>query len=35
LKEKISLIQASHVKGYLGILKAIEAYLIANPSEYA
>jgi cytochrome c-type biogenesis protein CcmE len=27
--------QAVIVEGYLGILKAIEAYLVANPSEYA
>ncbi|XP_047046483.1 major pollen allergen Aln g 1-like [Lolium rigidum] len=27
--------QAVIVEGYLGILKAIEAYLVTNPSEYA
>jgi hypothetical protein len=27
--------QSVIVEGYLGILKAIEAYLVANPSEYA
>jgi hypothetical protein len=27
--------QAALVEGYLGMLKTIEAYLVANPSEYA